>query len=114
MAAPSFDPSLYVRAPVVTVSTGVSLADGLVDACPKDAPANQKKAAKHLKATADKARDDLAERNRILGVYSDEDSRILDNEADRIWGGAKLRLTGMAMLQQDKYPKAKRAAELDA
>lgn len=113
MAAP-FEPSEYNRAPIITVSSGVSLARALVDACPKDASAGVKKAKKHLEAVAEKASTDLADRNRVLGVYTEEDSRALDNEADRAWGGVRLRLSGMAMLSPDKYPKAKRAAELDA
>jgi len=112
MAAP-FDPSEYVRAPIITTSTGVSLALSLVDACPKTAPPNVKKASKHLKTLAEKARDDLAERNRLVGVFSDEDSRDLDNEADRAWGGFRMRIQGMAMLSPDAFPEAKRAAELD-
>jgi len=113
MAAP-FEPSDYNRAPIITVSSGVSLARALADACPKDAPAGVKKAKKYLETTADDASSHLAARNRILGVYTEEDSRDLDNEADRGWGGLRLRLTGMAMLSPDKFPKAKRAAELDA
>lgn len=95
------------------MSTGVSLALSLVDACPASAPANVKKASKHLKSLAVKARDDLAERNRVLGVFSDEDSRELDNEADRAWGGCRMRIQGMAMLSPDTFPKAQRAAEID-
>jgi hypothetical protein len=117
MAAPfeptSFDPTPYVHAPVITVATGATLALSLVDACPKTAPANVKKAAKHLKATAEKARADLAERNRVLGVFTDEDSRVLDNEADRAWGALRMRLQAMAMLSPERFPKTKRAAELD-
>jgi hypothetical protein len=112
MAAP-FEPTDYVRAPIITVSSGVSLAIALADACPKAAPANVKKAAKHLRKTAEKARADLAERNRVLGAFSEEDSRVLDNEADRAWGGLRMRIQGMAMLLASKFPKAKRAAELD-
>jgi hypothetical protein len=113
MAAP-FDPSLYVRAPIVTVSTGVTLAFALFDACPTPAPANVKKAAKHLKAVAVQAQADLADRNRRQGVYSDEDSRVLDNEADRAWGGLRMRLQALAMLNAEKFPRARRAAELEA
>ena len=113
MAAP-FEPSEYVRSPIITVSTGVTLALALVDGCPKAAPANVKKASKHLKTLAEKARDDLANRNRVLGAFSDEDSRELDNEADRAWGGLRMRILGMGMLLPDAFPKAKRAAELDA
>jgi hypothetical protein len=112
MAAP-FDPSMYVRAPIITASTGVTLAFALVDACPKSAPPNVKKAAKHLKTIATQAQTALAERNRRLGVYSDEDSRDLDNEADRAWGALRMRLQAMAMLESSKFAKAKRAAELE-
>jgi len=112
MAAP-FDPSDYVRAPIITLTSGVTLALALVDACPKTAPANVKKACKHLKTTAETARDQLAERNRALGVYTDEDSRILDNEADRAWGGFRMRIQAMAMLSAKEFPQAKRAADLD-
>jgi hypothetical protein len=113
MAAP-FDPSPYVHAPTITVSSGVTLALALVDAVPKSAPANVKKAAKHLKTAAEQARADLAERNRQLGVFSEEASRVLDNEGDRAWGGLQKRLEGMAMLSPDRFPKAKRASELSA
>jgi hypothetical protein len=112
MAAP-FDPSLYVRAPIITVASGVTLSFALADGCPKDAPANVKKAQKRLRATAEKAQDDLTARNRALGVYTEEDSRVLDNEADRAWGGLRMRIQAMAMLPAAQFPKAKRAAELD-
>lgn len=113
MAAP-FEPSEYTRAPIITVSSGCALANALVDACPKDAPPGVKKAKKHLEATAEKAAADLAARNKALGVYTEEDSRILDNEADRAWGGLRMRLSAMAMLSPAKFPKAKKAAELEA
>ena len=112
--AMSLDPVTYAHAPSVTVSTGITLASALVDACPKDAPANVKKAAAHLKSIAALARTDLAERNRQLGTFPDEDSRGLDNEADRCWGGLRLCVQGKAMLRPDLYPKAKVAAEIDA
>ena len=101
-------------APNVTVSTGITLASALVDACPEDAPANVKKAAKHLKSVAALARANLAARNRELGTFPDEDSRALDNEADRCWGGLRLCIQGRAMLPPELYPKAKLAAEIDA
>ena len=111
MAAP-FDPADYVHAPTITVSSGVTLALALVAACPNGAPNNVMKAATHLQAVAEKARADLAERNRALGVFSDEDSRALDNEADRAWGGLQRRFEGMSMLSATRYPKARRAGEL--
>ena len=79
-----FDPTLYTRAPIISVSgAGVSLAMALVSATPKDADKGVKKAQKNLKAVADKARSDMTARNKQLGVFTDEDSRVLDNEADR-------------------------------
>jgi hypothetical protein len=113
MAVP-FDPIPFAHAPSVTVSTGITLANALVAACPKDAPANVKKAAAYLKSIAELARTDLADRNRQLGTFPDEDSRGLDNEADRCWGGLRLCVQGRAMLRQDVYPKAKLAAEIEA
>jgi len=112
MAVP-FDPIPFAHAPSVTVSTGITLANALVNACPKDAPANVKKAAAYLKSVAELARTDLADRNRQLGTFPDEDSRGLDNEADRCWGGLRLCVQGRAMLRQDVYPKAKLAAEIE-
>jgi Family of unknown function (DUF6261) len=109
-----FDPTPYVRAPIITVSSGVTLALAVADACPAGAPVAVKKAQKRLWTTAEKARDDLAARNRALGVYSEEDSRALDNEADRCWGGLRMRLQALAMLPAARYPRARRAAELEA
>lgn len=108
-----FDSSPYSHAPTITVSTGVTLSRALVSACPTDAPANVKKARKHLAATANQAESDLTARNRALGVFSDEDSRTLDNEADRAWGGLRLRIQGMAMLDPKRFPQATAAAELE-
>lgn len=112
--AATFDPSDYNRAPILTVSTGVTLCQALVDACPKDAPAGVKKAKKHLETTAAKASSDLTARNKALGVYKEEDSRVLDNEADRAWGGLRLSLSAKAMLSHETYPIAAEAAELEA
>lgn len=111
--AEEFDPAAYVRAPIITVQSGVTLALALVDACPKNAPANVKKAGKHLKKTAEDARDQIAERNRLAGVFSDDFARNLDNEADRCWGGLRMRLSALSMLPNDKYPRAAKAAALD-
>jgi hypothetical protein len=108
-----FDSSPYSHAPTITVSTGITLSRALVSACPKDGPANVKKACKHLASTADEAEGHLTARNRALGVFSDEDSRTLDNEADRAWGGLRLRLQGLSMLDPKRFPKATAAAELE-
>jgi hypothetical protein len=108
------DSTPYSHAPTITVSTGVSLCRALVAACPKDAPAHVKKASKHLAETAEEAAGELAARNRALGVSSEEDTRALDNLADRAWGGLRLRLQGLAMLDPETHPRAKQAAALEA
>jgi hypothetical protein len=113
MAEP-FDPSLYVRSPIVNASTGATLALALAGACPKDAPANVKKAAKHLSAVAAQVQEILAERNRRMGTFSEDDSRKLDNEADRAWGALRMRIEAMAMLNPSITSRATRAAELRA
>jgi hypothetical protein len=109
-----FDPADYVHAPIITVSTGVTLALALVDSCPPGASPVIVKARDRLSKTAVDARDALAGRNHALGVYSDEDSRVLDNEADRAWGALRMRIQAMAMLSPARFPKATRAAEIDA
>lgn len=113
MSAP-FDRVDYNSAPVITVSTGITLASALCDACPAGASPGVQKAAAHLSSVAAKAQSDLVNRNRQLGAFPDEDSRGLDTEADRCWGAFRLRGQAMAMLRPDVYPKAQRAAEIDA
>ncbi len=109
-----FDRSPYTTAPVITVSTGITLASALCDACPAGASPGIQKAATHLSSVAAKAKGDLVNRNNQLGAFPDEDSRGLDTEADRCWGAFRLRGQAMAMLRPDVYPKAQRAVELDA
>jgi hypothetical protein len=109
----SFDSTVYTRAPIISVASGITLAQTLAEACPKGADAGVKKAAKHLKAVADKALSDVTERNKKLGAFPDEDSRVLDNEADRAWGALRLRLQALAMITEHAKADAKRAAEVD-
>src|SRR5690349_19631182 len=110
----SFDRTAYVKAPVITVSTGIALASALIAASPAGGPPHLKKAIAHLKTVSEQARRDLADRNRQLGAFPDEDSRGLDNEADRCWGALRLRGQAMAMLPVATFPKAQIAADLDA
>ncbi len=109
-----FDRSMFATAPVITVSNGVTLAGALVAARPAGADAGMKKAAKHLKSVAETAQGDLVKRNSELGAVPDEDSRALDNEADRCWGAFRMRGQATAMLRPDVHPQARRAAVLDA
>jgi hypothetical protein len=109
----AFDPADYVHAPIITVSTGVTLALALADACPANASPTVVKARDRLSNAAVRAREALADRNRALGTFSEEDTRTLDNEADRAWGGLRMRIQAMAMLPAARFPKAARAAEID-
>jgi hypothetical protein len=109
----AFDPTVYTRAPVINVSSGITLAQALVQACPKNAEAGVKKAAKHLKATAEQALADMTERNKQLGTFTEDDSRVLDNEADRAWGALRMRLQARTMIGEHDAAGAKRAADLD-
>lgn len=110
MASPfiPIDPAAYAHAPNMSVSSGIALANALADACPEDAEPKVKRALKHLRKVADKAMEDFTARNKKLGVYSEEDSRVLDNQADRAWGALRMRLQAMAMIaeQTDKAPRA--------
>lgn len=110
----AFDRSAYVRAPIVNVATGSTLAFALVAACPKEAPALVKKSCARLRARAERTQSDLADRQRLLGAAPDDDPRPVDLWADRSWGALRGRLSSLALLDHDKYPRAARAAELEA
>src|SRR5437868_3280348 len=111
-ASPSFDPSLYTRAPVFSVSEGVALARALLGALPKGLPATVTKAADKLKLRIEAAQSALIDRQRQSGQMSPEDTRALDQEMDSAWSGLRQRLDGYASLPGESYPNARRAAEL--
>ncbi|MDI1429419.1 hypothetical protein [Polyangium sorediatum] len=106
------DPTLYVRAPIMTAEAGITLCRALFAACPKDAsPAVMKSAAK-VNAVADKAQTALAIRQKTLGKVSDDAARLIDQAGDASWGALRTRLLAYADLPVAKYQDAKRAAEL--
>lgn len=106
------DPTLYVRAPIMTVEAGIALCRALFAARPKAAPAALLKSAAKVDAAADKAQTALAIRQKALGKVSDDAARLVDQAGDASWGGLRLRLLGYAELPVAKYPDARRAAEL--
>jgi hypothetical protein len=112
MALP-LDITLYTRAPSFRLAGGITLAHALIDACPRSAPANVKKACKKLKGLTETAQAVLADRRREMSSSSEEDSRIVDREADASWGALRLRLRAYSMLPIERFPLAKRASELD-
>lgn len=113
MSGPSrFDASIYVRSPNVSIATGIALAKSLVRECPKSMPASVKKACKKLSAVCEAAQGAWADRQREMGALSDGDSRLIDQEADTVWGALRGRLRDFASLPFDRYPRAQRASEL--
>lgn len=112
--ADTFSPSLYTRAPSISVASGISLAEALVNACPESAPANVRKACKKLEAAAVTAAKILLAERRQKGSVDedDDDSFTLDHEADLSWGALRARLLAYSMLPSARYPRAKHAAEI--
>jgi hypothetical protein len=105
------DPSLYARAPLMTVEAGIALCRTLVAAKPKSTSNAVKKAASKLTATADAAQAALAMRQKETGKVSDEDARLVDQAGDGSWGALRMRIEAWTMLPSSN-PDAKRAAEL--
>ena len=112
MATEPFDPALYTRAPVLTIASAISLGKSLVAACPKGMPASVKKSCKQLENKCVAAQSAWADRQRELGVVSEEDSRALDVATDNVWGALRMRLHAYAVLPAERFPRAPRAGEL--
>ncbi|WP_155798432.1 hypothetical protein, partial [Sorangium cellulosum] len=108
----TFDASVYVRAPIINIANGVTLANALVAACPEAAPENVAKACTKLKAAAEAGQKALTARRRENGALSEDDVRVLDREADASFGALRMRLVAYAMLPAERFPKARRAGEL--
>ena len=106
------DPTLYVRAPVMTAESGITLSRAVVAACSKDFPASVKKAAKKITDAADQAQAALASRQKAVGKVSESDARIIDQAGDASWGALRMRLLGYAELPATKFPDAQRASQL--
>ncbi|WP_437574500.1 hypothetical protein [Sorangium sp. So ce887] len=109
---PTFDASVYVRAPIINIANGVTLANTLVAACPEAAPENVAKACTKLKAAAEAGQKALTTRRRENGALSEEDVRVLDREGDASFGALRMRLVATSMLPAERYPQARRAGEL--
>ncbi|WP_437671087.1 hypothetical protein [Sorangium sp. So ce131] len=107
-----FDASVYVRAPIINIANGVTLANALVAACPEAAPENVGKACTKLKAAAEAGQKALTARRRENGALTEEDSRVLDREADGSFGALRMRLVAYSMLPAERFPGARRAGEL--
>ncbi|WP_437275742.1 hypothetical protein WME90_31440 [Sorangium sp. So ce375] len=108
----TFDASIYVRAPIINIANGVTLANALVAACPETAPENVAKACTKLKAAGEAGQKALTARRRENGALSEDDVRVLDREADGSFGALRMRLIATSMLPETRFPQARRAGEL--
>lgn len=105
-------PSLYTRAPVLSISTAIALGRALVDACPKALPQPVPKAKNQLNAAINAAQKAWGGRQKA-DAGSEDDTRELDREADTSWSALRMRLQAYAALPVDRFPGAARAAELN-
>lgn len=104
-----FDPSPYVRPPIMDVPTGIALGTALLAAVPKSPPPNIHKASKKL-GTALQNLQDAWQQSASAG--SAPDKRPADIRVDTAWGGLHARIEAYAQLPQEDFPKAKRASEI--
>jgi hypothetical protein len=105
------DPSLYVRAPVMTLAGGITLCRVVAAACPASMPVFVKKAAGQMADTAEAAESALVARKKALGQNVD-DAQNIDRWADRSWSALRGRLEMYTLLPPEVYLDAKRAKEI--
>jgi hypothetical protein len=110
----TFDPSLYTRPPLFTLLGGITLAEALYAACPKEMPPTVKKAAQKMERARLVAQAAWSERQRLLGPSTTEEAKNLGNVYIRGWAAIRSRLQAYASLPVEEYPRAARAAELVA
>jgi len=107
--ADAFDPTPYLRSPVLNVASGVGLASALLAATPKQAPPGVKKAAKRLRASAVALQEAWST---VETSSTGPDARLADRAVDNGWAALYGRLESYAALPVERHPKAVRAAEL--
>ncbi len=104
-----FDPSEYVRRPIVNVASGFALGSALVAACPRTASAEVKRAARKLRRAVVTLQQEWLQRDKIKPKA---DTREADIRVDNAWGALFGRLESYARLPADENTDAARAAEL--
>lgn len=107
--ADDFDPTPYVRPPVLDMASGFALGVALLAAVPKPAPEAVKVAARKLR------KDTVALQTAWLksdALPTAPDKRKADMRIDNAWGILLDRLEAYAFLPSAGYPKAARAREL--
>lgn len=107
-----FDSSPYTRAPIFSLSEGITLSKSLLAAQPKGMPAIVGRASARLEQRTDEAQAALLDRQREDGQLSEEDNKALDQMTDATFGGLRMRIDGYACLPPDATDKAARALTL--
>jgi hypothetical protein len=107
--AEDFDPTPYVRPPILDVASGVALGVALITAMPKPAPENVRNAATKVR------KDTVA--LQLAWAKSDSaapppDRRKADMRIDNAWGILLDRLEAYSLLPVANHPRATRAREL--
>lgn len=97
-----------MRAPVMSVSAGITLARALVAITPWGLSRSVDKAAKTLERVADKAQEVLALRQRAA-AEGDESTRVVDGDADTSWAALRMRLEACVLLPREPHARAERA-----
>lgn len=108
----TFDPSRYSRPPLFTLLGGITLADALHAACPKDAAPTLKKTLQKLDRVRSEAQSAWRVRHRALAPSTEDAAQEVDKVCDRGWSALRARLYAYSLLPKDQYPKAERATEL--
>jgi len=104
-----FDPTPYVRPPLLDVASGVALATSLLHAVPKDAPKPMRKAAQKVRKTTVAIQEAWAKSD---ASGAPPDRRKADIRIDNAWGIFLDRLEAYASLPVEHFPKAARARVL--
>jgi hypothetical protein len=104
-----FDPTPYVRPPVLDVASGVALGIALLTGMPKSAPDGARKAARKLRKGVEELQSAWAASGRSSGP---SERRPADIRVDKAWAALHARLDAYSSLPADEHPNARRAGEL--
>jgi hypothetical protein len=108
--AEGIDFTPYLSAPAVDVAGGVALGVALLVAVPKKPPAPVKRAAQAVRASTVA----LQAAWKLTEAAEPPDRRGADHRMDLAWNAFWCRLHGYAELPPETYPRAERAAALEA
>ncbi|MBI3182025.1 MAG: hypothetical protein HYZ28_07755 [Myxococcales bacterium] len=104
-----FDPTPYMRPPVLGVADAVSLSVALLTAMPKNAGPGPRSEAKKLRKGALELQEAWGARE---ASAAGEDPRPADTAVDRAWSWLHDRLAPCSALPKERHPRAARAQEL--